>query len=319
MADEKALDKIDVTGELKTLSPIEKKSIELLERAKSLTVEDKVTYLEAKKLKREFVSHRTDTKNLRLTFTRKLDSVKAQFIKKEDEVLEPSIAGEALVKQQIEDWEKAEAERKAAEEKRIEDICQGLTDVLVGLKRKESTIEDVKRARAALKMERGLLDANDRNKKAIKDTVAHITEKLDEIEQFIIDRIEQERVAEEQRKEQERLDAERKKLEEEKAAQEAANFAANAPLEKQNLERTTTVMEPAKGNVVDVKTPETSIPATPPPYGLTPVAAAAESKGFEQVEWRFTVAAELTKEELTDISTSILCGETSGYVNRESK
>lgn len=196
MTDEKALDKIDIAGELKTLSPIEKKSLELKARAVALTVTDKATYTEAKKLKREFVSHRTETKSLRLTFTRKLDNLKDQFIKKQDEVLEPSIAGESLVKQQIEDWEKAEAERKAAEEKRIADIVDTIMLHSKGLSPKD-TPDTIKRCRAAIKMELSLLEPKDRTRVAVKTAVSDANESLDQMEAFINERIDHERIAEE--------------------------------------------------------------------------------------------------------------------------
>lgn len=254
---EKALDKIDIQSELKTLSPIEKRSIELREMAESVEITDKASYLEAKKIRRELVSHRTATKDLRLTFTRKLDNLKDQFIKKQDEVLEPSIAGEDTIKAKIAEYEKLEAERKAAEEERIEQICMGLTDVLVGLKRKESTLEDVKRARAALKMERGLLEVNDRNKKVIKDTVARINETLDETEQFIKDRMEQERIAEEQAKEAERLAAEQRKIDEQKAAEEKRKAEEEAAATPVNSD-----VQGGMDALVDK--PEVPTPASPP-------------------------------------------------------
>lgn len=222
MADEKALDKIDIASELKTLSPLEQKSLELQERATKLTITNKETYVDGKKLKRELVSHRTGVKDLRLTFTRKLDNLKDQFIKKQDEVLAPSIAGEELVKKQLEDWDKAERDRKEAEEKRIAEIVNKFAVMQIGtVDRKTGSLEDVKRQRAAIKMELGLLDSKDRTKVAVKNIVEQTRTWLDECEQYIIDRIEQERVAEEQRLAQEKLDAERKEFEEKKAAEEA--------------------------------------------------------------------------------------------------
>ena len=112
MSDEKALDKIDIKNELKELSPLEQKSLELKERALKVEITDKGSYLDAKKLRRELISHRTSVKDLRLTFTRKLDNLKDQFIKKQDEVLEPSIWGEAVVKERIAEYEEAERLRQ---------------------------------------------------------------------------------------------------------------------------------------------------------------------------------------------------------------
>lgn len=271
---EKALDKIDIQSELKTLSPIEKRSLELRKAAEEIEITDKASYQEAKKVKRELVSHRTATKDLRLTFTRKLDNLKDQFIKKQDEVLEPSIAGEDVIKSKIAEWEKAEAERKEAEEKRIADMVAKIVAIPQGLDVQTASLEDVKRLRAALKMERGLLEPNDRNRVAVKNATEEVTRKLDSADEFITARIEQERIAEEQRKEQERLDAERKKLEEEQAAaakakEEAAKASAPEPTP-------TPVTEPAKESSEPVKTSEGSNPAPVPKKELEPETATWE-------------------------------------------
>lgn len=234
--DEQQLDKIDIQSELKTLSPIEKKSIELRKQAETVEIKDKETYVDAKRIRRELVSHRTGTRGLRLTFTRKLDNLKDQFIKKEDEVLEASRQGENIIKDKIALYEEEERKRKEAEEQRIADIVQSLKDSISGLDRKKSMLEDVKRARAALKMERGLLDVSDRNKVAIKNVVAEVNESLDETEQFITDRIEQERVAEEQRVEREKLDVDRKELDEQKVISVAPKGTDEIP--------TGTILEP---------------------------------------------------------------------------
>jgi len=208
-----------IEGELVQLSPLEKRSIELKAEADSVKINDKDTLKEAKKIKKALVSHRTSVKDMRLTFTRKLDNMKDQFIKKQDEVLEASIAGEAIVKEKIDDYEKEQKRLKEIEENRVKDIVSKFT--IPELDRKVTTKEDVARARAAIKMELGLLDPKDRAKVAIKNQVAVVREWLDELDQFITDRDEQARVAEAQRIEQERLDADRKKLEDEKAAAQA--------------------------------------------------------------------------------------------------
>lgn len=249
MADEKQLDKIDIQSELKTLSPIEAKSIELQKKADAIEITDKITYGDAKKLKRELVSHRNVTKDLRLTFTRKLDNLKDQFIKKQDEVLQPSLAGEAVVKDKIVEWEQLEAERKAAEEKRIQTIIDKIRNIQP-IDFKTGTIEDVQRARASIKMELSLLDAKDKNKVAVKNIVEDLRRELDDIEDHINTRIEQERIAEEQRIERQRLDEERKKLEDEKAA-------AQTRVDEKTKEVESKIIDEAPIKVgVDMGTPE---------------------------------------------------------------
>lgn len=214
----KALDKIDINTELKELSPLEKRSIELKAEAEAIEITDKETYTEAKKVRRELVSHRNGVRDMRKTFTRKLDELKSRFMQKEDEVLVASISGEEIIKDKIAVYEKAERERKEAEEKRIQEIVDKFQKP--ELDRKTATLEDIKRARAAIKMERGLLEQNDRNRKAVKDQIIIVNAYLDETEQFIIDRDEQARVAEEQRLEQERIDKEKRELEQQRMAQE---------------------------------------------------------------------------------------------------
>lgn len=236
-----------IEGELQVLSPLMAKSQELAKAAAKVEITDKVSYGDAKKVKRELVSHRTGVKDMRLTFTRKLDDLKSQFIAKEDEVLQPSIAAEAIVKEKIGEYEDEQQRLKELEEKRIGSITSKIAEIQLGIDRKTGTLEDVKRSRAAVKMELGLLDPKDRTKVAIKKAVEETREWLDETEQFITDRIEQERIAEEQRKEQERLDAERKKLEDDKAdakfntvkeVHEALSEAPIAPVEAaKNVEK----------------------------------------------------------------------------------
>lgn len=248
MPDEKQLDKIDIQSELKTLSPIEAKSVELKAQADAVEIIDKDSYSKAKKLRKELVSHRTSTKDLRLTFTRKLDNLKDQFIKKQDAVLEPSLAGEVIVKEKIAEWEKAEQERKEAEEKRMQEIVSKFD--IQKLDRKTATYDDVKRERARIKMERGLLEPNDRNKVAVKNAIAANEEYFVELEDFIADRMEQERVAEEQRIEKERLDKERKELEEaqarvEKKTKEVESKITDEPKQTHTVVDTTTVSNDA--------------------------------------------------------------------------
>lgn len=214
MADTEAQLEKFMDGELQTLSPLMKQSLALKAKADAVAITDKDSYVDAKKLKRELVSHRTSVKDMRLTFTRKLDNMKDQFIKKQDEVLEPSIAGEAFVKEQIGAWEDEQKRLKEAEETRIKGI---ITKLSLPTPPADATLEDIKRARAALKMEIGLLDVKDRNKVVIKNQIAETRARFDEREEFIVERNRQAEEAEAQRIEREKIDADRKALEAEKA------------------------------------------------------------------------------------------------------
>ena len=135
MSEAQELVTIDIKTELKELSPLEKRSIELKHAVDAVEIKDKESYTSAKKLRREMVSHRNNVRDMRKTFTRKLDELKSKFMQKEDEVLALSLAGEDDLRDKISTWEKAEEERKEAEKQRIEDICQSLNDTLSGLDR----------------------------------------------------------------------------------------------------------------------------------------------------------------------------------------
>ena len=228
MSEEKALDKIDIANELKTLSPIEVRSIELKKMADEVEIGDKPSYKEAKKIRRELITHRTSTKDLRLTFTRKLDNLKDQFIKKQDEVLELSLVGEDTIKKKIADYEEVERQRKEAEEQRMQKIIDTFRKSLDNFDRTTATVADINRIRAYIKAEVTLLAQNDRNKVAVKTVLAELRSRLDDEKNFVVDRIAQE-------EERARFEAE-KKAEAERAKQEAVNAQANMKVEKETLE-----------------------------------------------------------------------------------
>lgn len=207
---------IFVEGELKRLSPLEERSMELLAQAKEVEITNTDSYKAAKKLKKEAVSHRVETNELRKSFTRKLDDIKSQFITRQDEVLAPSLQAENLLKDRIEEWEKARERERREEMERMQHLIEKLQDKPPKIDRKTGTPEDVKRGLAALKMELSLLDPKDRSKKAVKDVVAEQKAYYQEQLEFVTERIEQEKKAEELRLEEERLAEERKKLEQEK-------------------------------------------------------------------------------------------------------
>ena len=227
-----------ITGELQILSPLEALSVELKEKAEAVTIDNGYTYSNAKAVRRELVTHRNTVKDMRLTFTRKLDNLKDQFIKKQDLVLKPSIAGEALIREKISVYEADVQRRKDAEIARMNAILDKF--VFEKPLRASATLEEIARLRGWVKMELGLLDNKDRNKVAIKDKVAEIRVYLRELEEFVVERDRQAAEAEAQRVERERLKAEREALEAEKA-KAIADSKVELPTEvpHPNLSRTT--------------------------------------------------------------------------------
>lgn len=202
-----------VESQLKELSPLEARSNEILTEAKKVKITDKITYADAKKLKRDAVSHRVETDDLRKTFTRQLDNLKDQFIKRRDVVLQPAIEAELLLKDQIDIYEKEVELVRKAEQERLQAIIDKLAVPIID--RKTATVDDVTRAKAAYKMEISLISPKDRTRKAIKEVIDHGKAALVETFQYVSDRVEQE-------KEDARLKAEAAKQAEERAELEAA-------------------------------------------------------------------------------------------------
>jgi hypothetical protein len=169
-----------ITNEIAALSPLLVESQSLKEKADKILITDKITAKQAKTAKRELVAHRTRVIDLRKSYTRDLDHLKSQLVAKQDEILKPSIEGEAILIARITEWDDEQERIKAAELKRI----QGIIDKLSApkLDRKTVSEEDVIRAQAALKMEQGLIDQKDRNKKAIK---THFNEQMDSLKETL--------------------------------------------------------------------------------------------------------------------------------------
>lgn len=221
MADQNKITQLDkfAEKEIQELSPLMAKSLELKSEADKVVITTKDGYAEAKAKKRELVSHRTNVRDLRLTFTRKLDHVKSLFIGKQDEVLAPVIEAENLLKTKIGEWEDEQQRLKEAEEARIQAILDKLT--VPAMERKAVTRDEVLRAQAALKMELSLLDQKDRNKKAVKDHVAEERKKIEELLEFVDERDRQAAEAQAQAEERAKLDADKKEFEEKKAAEKS--------------------------------------------------------------------------------------------------
>jgi len=208
-----------VESEIEVLSPLMAKSNMLKAEADKVEITDKETYISAKATRRELVTHRNSVRDMRLTFTRKLDQVKGLFIQKQDEVLAPAIEAEAGLKDKISVWEEEQKRLKEEEEARIQSILDKLT--VPAMDRKTVTRDEVLRAQAALKMELGLLEQKDKNKKAVKDHVAGEREKINELLEFVDERDRQAAEAKALAEERAKLEEDRANLEHDKARTES--------------------------------------------------------------------------------------------------
>ena len=105
-----------VDSQVATISPFKVKSQELLEQAKAKEVTDDATAKEAVAIRKLITSHRTEVKNARLAITRNFDSVKSQFIDKDelttaerDEAEAAKLAAQRKREQEIAETEAAKA------------------------------------------------------------------------------------------------------------------------------------------------------------------------------------------------------------------
>lgn len=233
-----------VTGEVEELSPLLQKSNELKASADGIVVNSKENYTAAKLKRRELSAHRTAVKDMRLTYTRKLDDLKGLFIQKEDEILVPVLEAESDLKARILGYEEELRKIKEREENRIQDIIIKLT--VERFDRKTVTKDEVVRAEAALKMEAGLLEKKDRNKKVIKEHIAAQRDYLKELREFVVDRDAQAEEARALAEEQTKLAAEREEFEKSKSTQEAIKGS-------DETSTVTPVAEPNKGSEPTIK------------------------------------------------------------------
>lgn len=112
-----------VDSQVAQISPYKAKSNALLQDAELLDVTDAKTAKEAAALRKQITAHKKLVGDARKDITRQLDDVKKQFIKAEKDVLEPADEAQEVVQKKLVEFEEAEAKRRAAEEKRIAEIC----------------------------------------------------------------------------------------------------------------------------------------------------------------------------------------------------
>jgi len=204
-----------VNGELQVMSPLLVKSKSFLVEANKVVVKDKDSLAEAKRQKKEMVEHRNSVKDLRLTFTRTLDGMKAQFIEKQDEVLAPSIEAEGILKERIFDYEEEQRKIKEAENARVQEIIESL--YMPKFDRKSITEDEAIKAKVDFDMTVNALDKKDRSKKAVKEQIISTRELFEELITHVKTRDEQRATAIAQEKERRALEDEQRKLQKEKA------------------------------------------------------------------------------------------------------
>lgn len=268
-----------VESQLKEMSPIETRSLEILEEAKALKVTDKITYETAKKIRREAITHRVETDDLRKSFTRQLDSLKGHFIKRRDVVLQPAIEAESLLKTQIDDYEREVEFVRKAEAERIQAIIDKLAVPFIN--RQTATIDEVTHTKAVYKAEISLIAPKDRSRKAIKEVIDAGKAQIDETLQFVTERVAQEARAAELKIEEDRIAAEREEIE--KTKQDAANLEAARKVEEAKPQP---IVQPA-----DEETPvpfdtslDNSLPPLDPDYKDIESAKEPETLPFLQFE-----------------------------------
>lgn len=203
-----------VNGELQVMSPLLVKSKSFLVEANKVVVKDKDSLAEAKRQKKEMVEHRNSVKDLRLTFTRTLDGMKAQFIEKQDEVLAPSIEAEGILKERIFDYEEEQRKIKEAENARVQEIIESL--YMPKFDRKSITEDEAIKAKVDFDMTVNALDKKDRSKKAVKEQIISTRELFEELITHVKTRDEQRATAIAQEKERRALDEAQRKLQKEK-------------------------------------------------------------------------------------------------------
>lgn len=217
---------------LKQVSPLEKKSVELLEKATIQNVTDDPTLAQAVALKKEINAHSKFVKDSRMALTRPLDDMKRTILDKESEILLPIEKAKANLSDKILTYEE-ELERVRQEEiARIEAILDSIRVAVWDY----STVADVDKKGKELKAAFSKISEIDQNNADIKlqfrESIDALTTRKSNLEEEERQRVERERLA----KEAEKMSAERAKLEKERAAIEEQERKLQAEKERQQRE-----------------------------------------------------------------------------------
>ncbi len=217
---------------LKQVSPLEKKSIELLEKAKKQNIKDNGSLALAIAVKKEIKAHSTLIKDSRMSLTRPLDDMKKLIMAKEGEVSEPLDKAQTTIKDKILAYEE-ELERIAQEEaSRIGAILGSLRVAVWDY----TTLAEVTTAGRTLKVTFAKLNDKDQNNADIKlqfrESVDALTTRKANLEEEARQEAERKRLA----KLAEKQNEAQAKLERQRAAQEAEERRLQAEAERQKRE-----------------------------------------------------------------------------------
>ncbi len=222
---------------LKQVSPLEKKSIELLAKATKQTVKDNGSLALAIAVKKEIKAHSTLIKDSRMSLTRPLDDMKKLIMAKEDEVTAPLDKAQTTIKDKILAYEE-ELERIAlVEENRMTEVFNSIEVAVYKLE----TIAETDAKGKEVKQNFAKLSEADQNNARVKlvfrQSIDALTTHRSNLEEEERQRIERERLA----KLAEKQNAAQAQLERQKAAQEAEErrLQAEADRQKRELERQT--------------------------------------------------------------------------------
>lgn len=224
---------------LKEVSPLEQKSLELLDKSIAQKVSDDVTLAQAVAVKKEINAHGKLVKDSRLALTRPLDDMKKLIMTKESEVMLPLDKAKADISDKILTYEEELERLRQVEVERVGAILESLGVSVWSLK----TSAEVDSRGKEVKDTFGKLTKTDQNnadiKLAFRSSVDALTTRKTNLEEEKRQRIERERLAKEAEKqstERAALDRERAAIEQKERELQADRDRQQRELERQELE-----------------------------------------------------------------------------------
>lgn len=217
---------------LKQVSPLEQKSLELLEKSTAQSVSDDTTLAQAVAIKKEINAHGKLIKDNRMALTRPLDDMKKLIMGKESEVMEPLDKAKTDISSKILTYEEELERLRQIEADRVNKILESISVAVYAYK----TVADVDNRGKEIKESFTELSETDQNnatiKLALRTSIDSLTTRKTTLEEEERQRIERERLA----KEAENQSAERASLDRDRAAIEQKERELQAEKERQQRE-----------------------------------------------------------------------------------